>query len=247
MPPWQSLKTRSAIKRESYIMSSISIIIPVLNEQDRIYQSLLQLQHNSDIEVIVVDGGSQDKTVQIAQRFGVKVIISSQPGRANQMNDGAVAASGEILLFLHVDTFLPAGYKQHVSNILSNPQTVVGAFELAIDSHQLSLRLIERLVNLRSRFFSFPYGDQAFFLKASVFREVGGFADLPIMEDFEFIQRLKRIGKIVIAPAKVLTSARRWQELGVLKTTLINQLIVMGYYLGVSPEKLAKWYYDLND
>lgn len=190
----------------------------------------------SFIEIIIVDGGSQDKTVELARELGVKVIVSPQVGRANQMNLGAAAAMGDILLFLHADTHLPTGYLEIIKETLSRPKTVAGAFELAIDDQQKSLRLVERMVNLRSRFCSLPYGDRAIFLKASIFREIGGFPILPIMEDFEFILRLKKKGKITIAPAKVITSGRRWQKLGVLKTTLINQLIFW------VPTKLARLY-----
>jgi rSAM/selenodomain-associated transferase 2 len=223
-------------------MGRISIIIPVLNEAAIIQETISKLQRELEIEIIVVDGGSQDNTIALAQNLGVKVICSPQAGRANQMNFGASLATGEILLFLHADTCLPDGYPQIITKALSNPETVAGAFELAIDSPQKFLRFLETMVNLRSRFLSLPYGDQAFFLKASIFRELQGFADLPIMEDFEFIQRLKKRGKISIVPAKVITSGRRWQKLGVVKTTIINQLIILGYYLGVSPKKLSRLY-----
>ncbi|MBF2021868.1 MAG: TIGR04283 family arsenosugar biosynthesis glycosyltransferase [Hydrococcus sp. C42_A2020_068] len=223
-------------------MTRISIIIPVLNEAAIIQETLSRFQNSSDIEIIIVDGGSQDRTVELARELGVKVIVSPQFGRANQMNLGAAAATGNILLFLHADTHLPTGYSEIIQETLSRPQTVAGAFELAIDSQEKSLRLVERVVNLRARFCSLPYGDQAIFLKASIFREIGGFPDLPIMEDFEFIQCLKKRGKITIAPAKVITSSRRWQKLGIFKTTLINQLIILGYYLGISPKKLARLY-----
>ncbi|MEA5509202.1 TIGR04283 family arsenosugar biosynthesis glycosyltransferase [Crocosphaera sp. UHCC 0190] len=223
-------------------MEKISIIIPVLNEEKIIEKVLENLVLNANLEVIIVDGYSQDKTVKIAQNMGFQVIIVGQMGRAYQMNQGASIATGDILLFLHADTILPDNYQTIIKNILSDPQTLAGAFELGIDSQQLSFRLIERLVNWRSRFFSLPYGDQAIFIKTSIFRESGGFAQLPIMEDFEFIQRLKKRGKIAIASAKVTTSSRRWQKLGIWKTALINQLIIIGYYLGVSPHQLARLY-----
>jgi rSAM/selenodomain-associated transferase 2 len=223
-------------------MSKISIIIPVLNEAIQIQKNLFKLLKETDIEIIVVDGGSQDRTVNLVKELGIKVIIASQAGRANQMNSGAAAATGDILLFVHIDTQLPIAYPEIIKQTLMQPQIIAGAFELAIESPQKSLRLVEKMVNLRSRFFSLPYGDQAIFLKASVFNEIGGFANLPIMEDFELVQRLKKKGKIALAPAKVITSGRRWQKLGVVKTTLINQLIILGYYLGISPTKLARFY-----
>lgn len=223
-------------------MSKISIIIPIFNEAVQIQKNIAKLTRETDIEIIIVDGGSYDESVALAKELDVKVIISPQPGRANQMNYGAAKATGDILLFLHIDTQLPIRYSKIIRQTLSSPQTIAGAFELTIDSPQKSLRFIEKMVNLRSHFLSLPYGDQGIFLKTSVFQEIGGFANLPIMEDFELVQRLKQKGKIAIAPAKVITSARRWQKLGVVKTTLINQLIILGYHFGISPTKLARFY-----
>ena len=219
----------------------ISIIIPVLNEASLIKDTLSRLQHNPDVEIIVVDGGSSDRTVSLAKQIGVAVITVTG-GRAAQMNAGAAIAQGKILLFLHVDTQLPANYPTIITETLLQPNIIAGAFELAIDGAATSLRLVEMLVKIRSRFCSLPYGDQAIFLTKQVFTEIGGFAQLPIMEDFELVQRLQRQGKIAIAPTPVITSARRWQKLGVIKTTLINQLIILGYYLGISPLKLKNFY-----
>ncbi|MEQ8752237.1 MAG: TIGR04283 family arsenosugar biosynthesis glycosyltransferase [Coleofasciculus sp. G1-WW12-02] len=220
---------------------TISVIIPVLNEASTIGSVLERLMGTNNVDVIVVDGGSRDETVTVARSRNVQV-ISTPPGRACQMNAGAARATGDILLFLHADTRLPANFDCLVRQALQEPQTIAGAFELRIDSQQLGLRLIERLVNWRSRFFSMPYGDQAIFLKATIFHSIGGFPNLPIMEDFEFIRRLKHQGRISIVPASILTSGRRWERLGIIKTTLINQLIILGYFFGVSPDKLARWY-----
>jgi rSAM/selenodomain-associated transferase 2 len=219
----------------------ISIIIPVLNEANTINGVLARILGASNLEVIVVDGGSQDKTVALTQSVGVKVIAATG-GRASQMNAGAAVATGSILLFLHADTHLPPAFDTFVRQVLLDTGTIAGAFELRIDAELWGIRLIEKMVNLRSHFLSLPYGDQAIFLKASIFKEIGGFPNLPIMEDFELMRRLKRYGKIAIAPAPVLTSGRRWQKLGVVRTTLINQLIIIGYFLGVPPAKLARWY-----
>lgn len=230
-------------------MSKISIIIPVLNEAAAIANTLASIQNADNLEIIVLDGGSGDETVAIVQELGIKV-LSSLPGRATQMNAGAAAATGDILLFLHADTSLPDNFDTMVRQALSpfpgrksgRQNTIAGAFELKIDGNMRSLRIIEKMVSWRSRSLQMPYGDQAIFLKASVFRNLGGFPNLPIMEDFEFVRRLHRLGKIDILPAPVLTSGRRWQKLGVVKTTLINQLIIIGYFLGISPEKLDRWY-----
>ena len=227
------------------ICLNISIIIPVLNEAKNIQDTLALIRNqvkSSVVEIIVVDGGSSDQTVSLARELGVIVIDSPKRGRAQQMNAGAAMATGDILLFLHADTKLPCDYDQLINNALSQANAIAGAFELAIDSQQKSLRLIEVLVKLRSHLFALPYGDQALFIKRSIFNEIGGFPDLAIMEDFALVKKLKRHGKIAIAPAAVTTSSRRWDKLGVWQTTLINQLIIIGYYLGISPDKLKKFY-----
>ncbi len=232
-----------------YLRPKLSIILPVLNEAQMIEPTLRQIrssisEENKDSiswEIIVVDGGSEDNTVEIAQSLGVQV-ISTDPGRAAQMNFGANLALGEILLFLHADTQLPQNFDRIVLQQLEDPEVIAGAFELRIQGQGFGLRGIEAVVKWRSRWLSLPYGDQGIFLRSEVFRQVGGFAQLPIMEDFELICRLKKLGKIAIAPVAVLTSARRWQKLGLLKTTLINQLVILGYYFGVSPDRLVTWY-----
>ena len=220
---------------------TVSIIIPVLNEAAIVKQTLERLQQHSEIEIIVVDGGSGDNTVAIAQQKLVKVITVIGQSRAAQMNAGANIARGDILLFLHADTRLPANFVPLAIETLIQPGVIAGAFELAIEGTHKSLRWVEKLVKMRSHLLSLPYGDQAIFISKSAFLKLEGFADLPIMEDFEFIERAKTKGKIAIAPAAVTTSSRRWQKLGVWQTTLINQLIIAGYYLGVSPVKLANF------
>ncbi|MBW4561105.1 MAG: TIGR04283 family arsenosugar biosynthesis glycosyltransferase [Mojavia pulchra JT2-VF2] len=231
--------------------ASISIIIPTLNEAVNIKIAMSSLQEagfanattqpSRNIEVIVVDGGSKDDTVEIAQSLGVKVILSS-PGRAVQMNAGAVAASGEILLFLHADTRLPSGFDAMIRTALQQPRTVAGAFKLRIDASPWGMRWVEWGVNWRSHFLQMPYGDQAIFLTKEVFQQIGGFPELPIMEDFELIRRLKRIGKIAIIAVPVVTSARRWLQKGIIQTTLINQIVIIAYLLGVSPKRIRSWY-----
>jgi rSAM/selenodomain-associated transferase 2 len=227
----------------------ISIIIPVFNEASTLEATLTKLQDISNLEVVIVDGGSWDETVTIAKRLGKRFTPSSEfkvtttrAGRAHQMNVGAATATGDILLFLHADTHLPPKFDILVRQALQNPSTIAGAFELRIDANLWGLRWIEKMVNMRSRFFSMPYGDQAIFLKVSVFQDIGGFPDIPIMEDFELMLRLRRQGQITIIPSSVLTSGRRWQKLGVVKTTLINQLMIAGYFLGIPPSELVRLY-----
>jgi rSAM/selenodomain-associated transferase 2 len=217
----------------------ISIIIPVLNEAKAIALTINQAQNATAVEIIVVDGGSTDGTRQAANHVQV---ITTPPGRAVQMNAGAAVAGGDILLFLHADTLLPVGFDTWVRQTLAQPRIMAGAFELKIDGQSPGLRLVEKMVNWRSRYCQMPYGDQAIFLKTTTFQELGGFPQQPIMEDFELIRRLQRQGKIAIAPFPVITSARRWQKLGILQTTLINQIVIVAYFCGVSPNRLAFWY-----
>jgi uncharacterized protein len=227
--------------------AKISIVIPALNEARSIAKVLERIHTLPNLEVILVDGGSIDDTVAIAHSFDIKV-LSSPPGRACQMNIGAKAATGEILLFLHADTFLPLGFETMVRSTLQPPlggentAAVAGAFTLHIDDPLPALRSIERLVAWRSRWRQMPYGDQAIFVTAAMFWELGGFVEMPIMEDYELIRRLQRRGRIETLPAPVLTSARRWLKRGVWKTTVINQAIVFGYLVGIAPARLAAWY-----
>lgn len=219
----------------------ISIIIPTRNEAENIKAAIAGTQPSRNIELIVVDGDSQDHTVSIAQSLGVKVILSA-PGRAAQMNAGAEAARGDILLFLHADTRLPSQFDDMIRAALQAPGIVAGAFALRIDASLWTLRWVEKGVYWRSRFCQMPYGDQAIFLTKEVFQKVGYFPELPIMEDLEIMRRLKAIGKITIIPVPVITSARRWLKKGVFHTTLLNQIVIIGYFLGVSPQRLRSWY-----
>jgi rSAM/selenodomain-associated transferase 2/rSAM/selenodomain-associated transferase 1 len=228
---------------EPHPFQRISIIIPTLNEAADLPATLASTQDAADVEVIVIDGGSGDKTADVARSWGAEV-FSSAPGRARQMNFGAARATGELFLFLHGDTRLPVGFDRYVRKILAQPGVVAGAFRLRVDGDLPGLRIMERLVNARSRRLQFPYGDQAIFLGASLFREIGGFPDMPIMEDFELVRRLRRRGRIVIAPVPVLTSARRWENLGIVRTTVINYAIPLAYYLGAPPSQLARWYHQ---
>jgi len=216
----------------------ISVIIPVLNEAENIAATIARTKN---VEVIVVDGGSQDDTVQIVRALGVKVLLLKTASRAQQMNAGAQAATGEILLFLHADTRLPSQFDTMVHQATSR-NIAAGAFALQIDGSLWGLRLVELGVNMRSRIFALPYGDQAIFLNTQLFHKLGGFADLPIMEDFELICRLRREGQIAIIPTPVVTSKRRWQRLGIIQTILINQVAIIAYLFGVSPQKIAAWY-----
>ncbi len=219
----------------------ISIIIPALNEAETIAATLSHLKNENNLEVIVVDGGSVDDTAELATSWGAKV-IQSKPCKAVQMNTGASVANGDVLVFLHADTRLPKHFKNQILPALNQNGVAAGAFRLTIDSTTAGFRFIERMTYLRSRYLRMPYGDQALFMRKVLFEKIGGFPELPIMEDFILIRRLKRKGKIVIVPAAVVTSPRRWMHLGIFKTWLINQLIIIAYYLGFSPERLTRLY-----
>jgi rSAM/selenodomain-associated transferase 2 len=227
---------------QHWTTAKISIVIPVLNEEENVGMAIASTRTTPSTEVIAVDGGSTDSTVALATALGVTV-LSTTAGRAHQMNMGAEAATGDILLFLHADTCLPIGFADLVRTTLAAEDAIVaGAFSLRIDSPLRSLRWIERGVNWRSQFFQLPYGDQAIFLRADTFHKVGGFPEQSIMEDFELIRRLQRLGKIAIVSAPVVTSARRWLQRGVFTTTLINQLVIAGYLLGIRRERLGQLY-----
>ncbi|MFQ5737947.1 MAG: TIGR04283 family arsenosugar biosynthesis glycosyltransferase [Acidobacteriota bacterium] len=219
----------------------ISVIIPTLNEAQNLAATLDSLGAARDIETIVVDGGSSDATVDIATRRGARILHSS-PGRARQMNAGSSVARGRILLFLHADSQLPPDFDQHVRRLAAQPDVAAGAFELKIEGDGPGLRLIERVVRFRSKRLQTPYGDQAIFLRSALFKDLGGFPEMPIMEDFEFVRRLRRRGRIALAPAGVKTSARRWLRLGIWRTTVLNWWIVAAYCLGVPSHRLARWY-----
>ncbi len=220
---------------------TISVIIPTLNEEGNIQELLNDLAKASGIEVIVADGGSTDGTVNICRSNGVSV-VQSKPGRANQMNRGASAATGGILLFLHADTRLPEDFVHLVGQAMSGKNVIAGAFRFSTDMDTREMRFVERMSNWRSRRFGVVFGDQAIFAGRNAFEAVGGFPDQPIMEDYQFVRRLGRVGKFVTLPDAVVTSARRWRQNGVWRTTLRNHLIMCLYLLGVSPERLARWY-----
>lgn len=218
---------------------SVSIIIPVLNEADRIGDLLKHLPDN--IETIVVDGGSMDSTVEIAASHADQ-IISSKKGRARQMNAGAAVASGEILLFLHADSFLPRNFLYHLQKFYVLDK-VWGRFDVRIENEKRMFRIIEAMMNLRSRMTGICTGDQAIFMKRSVFNHVGGFALIPLMEDIEISKRLRKISKPFCINNPTVTSARRWLKGGILPTILLMWWLRLAYHFGVSPEHLAKHYY----
>ncbi|MCC6795057.1 MAG: TIGR04283 family arsenosugar biosynthesis glycosyltransferase [Candidatus Hydrogenedentes bacterium] len=218
----------------------LSVVIPTLNEERHISSTLESLGTANDLEIIVADGGSTDRTRTIAAMHGVR-IVSTAPGRANQMNAGAAIARGEVLLFLHADTRPPFGFSSQIKNCLCDPTITIGAFRFALDATRLSLRLIEFGVNVRSRTLGLPFGDQGLFLRRTTFNEAGGFRDLPIMEDYDLVARLGAGGRIRIVSTSAITSARRWITHGILRTSLTNAALIIGWKLGVTPARLATW------
>ncbi len=223
------------------VSERISVVIPTLNEAPNIERAVESAEMGKDVEVVVVDAGSADGTPEAARAMGAGV-ISSSPGRAAQQNLGAARATGGILLFLHGDCELPPGFDGAIRRALADPETAGGAFHLNIDVQSRAVRVIEWLGNWRSRRWGLPYGDQGIFVRAEVFRELGGFPDMEIMEDFAFVRNLRRRGRITILPGEVTAHGRRWRSMGALKTTLINQAVILGYHLGVPSSTLARWY-----
>ncbi len=237
----EDLGVWNRICSEKPVEPKISVIVPALNEAGNIERCISSIRSGENIEIIVVDGESCDGTVDIALSLGVTV-VESLPGRGCQMNVGAEHASGDVYVFLHADTFLPEYYDWHIRAALCDSEILGGAFEFSVDEPSWSLRLIERMVCWRSRVFDFPYGDQGIVVRRECFEEIGGFSEMPLMEDYEFVLRLRKRGGVGIIPLPVVTSARRWYEVGVWRTTLLNQVCVIAYRLGISPERIVRWY-----
>lgn len=221
--------------------SGVSVIVPARNEETSLGPALVAAAGGAPHEIIVVDGGSTDRTAEVARAHDA-ILVSAPAGRARQMNHGAAVATGEFLLFLHADTVLPPNYLTALRATLAQPGVVGGAFRFSISGEFSGRRLIECGTNFRARHRQLPYGDQGLFVSRTVFERVCGFPDQPLMEDYAFVRRLQRLGTIAIAPAGAVTAGRRWQRRGAIRTTLLNQLIICGYRLGVSPVRLARWY-----
>ncbi|MGD0022790.1 MAG: TIGR04283 family arsenosugar biosynthesis glycosyltransferase [Smithellaceae bacterium] len=222
-----------------------SFIIPVYREEEIINSTidhLMHLQKFAAAEIIVADGDYEGSTLREISKANVKKILCPK-GRARQMNCGAAKSSGDILIFLHADTRLPEKALKMIATLLEDETIVGGAFDLGIDSQRFAFRIIEKIASLRSRLTRIPYGDQAIFIRRDYFQSLGGFKDIPIMEDVELMRRIKRRrGKINILKDKVKTSPRRWETEGVVFCTLRNWFLITLYSLGAKPESLAKFY-----
>ena len=221
---------------------SLSIIIPVLNEARGIVALLQSVQGLRAVggEIIVVDGGSSDNTIALAQTLA-DLVTTAPRGRSSQMNAGAAIARAPALLFLHADTVLPDGALDSVLEAIQQG-AVWGRFDVAISGTASGLGLIATMMNLRSRLSGIATGDQAIFVRRDVFEQMGGFADLPLMEDIEFSRRMKRIGRPACLSEKVITSGRRWEKHGVLRTILLMCSLRLRYFLGADPADLAREY-----
>ena len=223
-------------------MSSISIIIPVLDEAKEIVHSLALLQplRSQDVELIVADGGSTDNTIQYSSPFADLVLLAPC-GRGRQMNAGAERANGSILLFLHADTFLPENALLEVRQAISKG-ACWGRFDVTISGAIGGLGMVAFMMNLRSRLTGIATGDQGIFVTRQAFMASGGFLDIPLMEDIVFSTQLRRIGRPACLHAKVVTSGRRWEKHGLWRTILAMWRLRLRFFLGASPVDLAREY-----
>jgi len=224
-----------------------SIIIPVLNEEAVLEATLARLTRQASgqhYELIIVDGGSSDSTVAIAERYGR--VVSSSRGRATQMNAGAAFASGDALLFLHADTQMPDNAFCAIEQVLASPGVVAGAFRLCFNCDRWPYRLVAYITNLRSRVRKVFTGDQAYFMRASSFRAIGGYPEQPLMEDLEIMARLRKRGRVILLSQYVITSARRHEKTGLLRSVLFMWYLRTLYRLGVPPAQLRRMYVDVR-
>jgi rSAM/selenodomain-associated transferase 2 len=224
-------------------VSGLSIIVPVLNEAKVIADALVALAplRQRGAELIVVDGGSDDGTVDLAGPHADQVMLAPR-GRAAQMNAGAEAARGEVLLFLHADTQLPHDADRLVLEGLARSYHAWGRFDLAIAGRSPSLPLVAAAINLRSRLTGIATGDQAIFVSRREFNHIGGFPDIPLMEDVALSRALKRVSQPLCLHAKVTTSGRRWENHGILRTIVLMWRLRLAFFLGAEPAALARRY-----
>jgi rSAM/selenodomain-associated transferase 2 len=215
----------------------LSVVIPTLNEEGRVADAVRSVR--DDAEVIVVDGGSSDRTCAVAEAAGAALIVSTR-GRGIQLAAGARAARGEWLVFLHADTRLEAGW---ADALWALPASVVGgAFRFTLDAPRPAYRWLEAGVALRCRLFRLPYGDQGLFARRSVYETIGGFRPLPLMEDVDFVRRLGRAGALAFPPVRAFTSARRFERRGAARTSLRNLGLLALYASGCDPDRLVRLY-----
>jgi rSAM/selenodomain-associated transferase 2 len=222
-----------------------SIIVPVFHEAEKVNELIGLLHHldpEKNLEIIVVDGSLEKDTLGAINSNHV-IKISSEKGRAKQMNAGASIARGEILIFLHADTELPIHALKKINILMERKKYMAGAFDLGIRSDKFIFKVIGVLASLRSRLNKIPFGDQAIFIRREYFNKIGGYKEIPLMEDVELMRRIKKSGsKIWIFHDRVMTSPRRWEKEGVIYCTLRNWTLQTLYFLGISPDKLVRFY-----
>jgi rSAM/selenodomain-associated transferase 2 len=223
----------------------LSIIVPVLNEEAALGPALEAVRAGlgPGDELLVVDGGSSDGTVEIARRAGADVVVSER-GRGRQQNAGARLAKGDVLLFLHADTHLPAGYRAEIERGLADSEKCWGRFDVRFDEGGPLLRLIAWLISARSRLFRSATGDQAIFVRRADFEAVGGFREAHLFEDVELVRRMRARGAMATPSTSVVTSSRRWRKEGVLATTLRMWSLKSLYLAGVPAKSLERFYSD---
>jgi rSAM/selenodomain-associated transferase 2 len=219
---------------------TLSVVIPTLDEGGRI-EAALTSASAPGVEVLVVDGGSRDDTVARAERAGARV-LTSPPGRARQLDVGARAASGDVLLFLHADTVLPVGYDAAVRRALEDPAVSGGAFRFRFERHSVALRIVEWGARLRVALFRLPYGDQALFLRRPVLESLGGVPQVPIMEDLDLVRGMRSAGRLALLSLPAVTSARRYEARGALRTMLRNWAAAAAWAFGADRTRVAAWY-----
>lgn len=222
-------------------MDKVSIIVPTFNEADNIVATLQPLQslRQQGHEIIIADGGSDDVTIKLARPLADHIIDSAK-GRARQMNSGAQQAGGDVLLFLHADTLLPSRAVELIQQGLQT--TSWGRFDVQLTGRQPLLRIIELMMNWRSGITGIATGDQAIFIKRELFNNIGGYADIAIMEDIAISKTLRRHSRPACIKAKLTTSSRRWEQYGILKTVILMWRLRLAYFCGAKPEQLARLY-----
>lgn len=220
------------------MLARISIIVPVLEDRAALVRLLDQIPPDPDVELIVSDGGSDAGLERIVPPRGL--LVRAGRGRARQMNAGAAAATGEWLLFLHADSVLPLDWRSRFA--AGTAHADAGWFQFALDDSAWQARLIEWGVRRRVRWLGLPYGDQGLFVRRAVFERLGGYRDLPLMEDVELVRRVLRTARCVELPVPITTSARRWRRDGWLRRSGKNLLLLALYFAGVAPARLARWY-----